>query len=167
MTRMPARGPLLPVSVPSISTPLEFGFDLVEESLISRAKVFRAKARETFVTFLGCERRRVHRALHELLVPACDQGGSFRNPARCCKRFGGDLIVIYDPRDELFLKCLFRPKNAPFQQDFQRDGGTRELHERIEFRMRHHQAKVLDRHAKAARSEERRVGKECRSRWSR
>src|SRR5471032_2754078 len=150
MTRMPASGPLLPVSVSTISTPLEFGFDLVEESLISRAKVFGAKARETVVTFLGCKRRRVHRALDELLVPTRDQGRSLGNPLRCCKRFGGDLIVGYDPRDETFLKCLLRPENAPFQQDLQCDGRTRELHERIEFRMRHHKTKVLDRHAKAA-----------------
>src|SRR5471032_800112 len=100
MTRIPLSGPLLPVSVSSISTPLEFRFDLVEESLITRAKVLCAKARETFVTFLGCEWRRVHRALHELLMPTCDQRRAFGDSARSSQRFSGDLIVRDDPRDE-------------------------------------------------------------------
>src|SRR5882757_7053247 len=150
MTRIPLSGPLLPVSVSSISTPLEFRFDLVEEGLIAGTKVFRAKARETFVAFLRRKRRLVHRALDELLVPACDQRRALGNPGSSRKRFGGDLIVGYDPRNESFRQRLLRPENTPFQQDFERDGATRELHKRVEFRMRHHQPEVLDRHAKAA-----------------
>src|ERR1700733_1606751 len=155
MTRIPASGPLLCVSVSSISTSLEFRFDLVEEGLITGTKVFRTEAGETFVAFLGCERRRVQRALDELLMPACDQRRAVSNPVRRSKRFGGDLIVGHDARNQPFGKRLLRPENAPFQQNFERDGGARELHERIEFRMRHHEAEDLDGHDKAAGSDQR------------
>ncbi len=69
MTRMPLSGPLdLAVSFASISTPLEFRFDLVEKGLVSGTKILRAKTREAFIALLG---RRAVRGPSHVLQTSC------------------------------------------------------------------------------------------------
>src|SRR3984957_18480436 len=84
MTRMPLSGPLdLAVSFASISTPLEFRFDLVEKGLVSGTKILGAKARETFIAFFWRQWRRVHRTFDKLLVPARDKRRAIGDPPGC------------------------------------------------------------------------------------
>ena len=80
------------------------------------------------------QRPRIGEAARELLVPARGERRTLGDALRRRARFGRDVGVGDDARHEALLLRLGGVEDAALEQDFERDGGADEAHERRHLR---------------------------------
>ena len=117
-TRMPASGPGCRSRGACCRSrrrhrPTNSGFSLGEERRVADAEILGVEAVEALVVLCRRQRPRIGEPARELLVPARDERRALGDALRRRARFGGDLGVGNDARDEPLLLRLAASKMRP------------------------------------------------------
>ncbi len=125
---------------------------LLHKRIVADAIVFRSEIVEVRIDLRLRERLAVRQqSPDKLRVSPRDEWSAGGDATRGCMRFTRELSVGNDTRHQSFCVRFIGVPHAPFEQQFGRDGASRNREESREFCVCNREAKACDRHTEATR----------------